>query len=52
MARKRHLVDEFAAERRREIAQAAGVTLLLGEARLNGGTSVTLRPTDEDGKPG
>lgn len=44
MARKRELVDGFAAYRREEIARAPGVELLMGEARFVGPTRVALRP--------
>ena len=49
MARKRELVDGFAAYRREEIAGARGVELLLGDARFTGPRGVSLRPTREDG---
>jgi pyruvate/2-oxoglutarate dehydrogenase complex dihydrolipoamide dehydrogenase (E3) component len=51
MERKRRLVDAFAASRRDEIETAAGVELLLGEVRLTGRHEVSLRTTDEAGRP-
>lgn len=44
MARKRELVAEFAADRRQEIADAKGVTLLMGSARFVGRREIALRP--------
>ena len=43
MARKRALVEDFAAARRRELRTARGVTLLRGRARLDGPRAVLFR---------
>ena len=51
MARKRALENTFAQGRRDAMRDAAGVELLLGEARFTGLRRLALRPTAEDGTP-
>ncbi len=52
MARKRRLVAGFAAERRKEIEAAPGVTLLRGRARFSGPGEVVVERDEEKGQGG